>query len=76
MITRMRVTTKGQVTIPQGIREYLGIAPNTEVDFVVQDDRVLLVTKNSPRKKSKFARVVGILNKKWTTDGLLKMTRE
>ncbi len=76
MIAGMRVTTKGQVTIPQGIREYLGIAPNTEVDFVVQDDRVFLVTKASPRKKSKFARVVGILNQKWTTDGLLKMTRE
>ncbi len=29
----MKVTTKGQVTIPQEIREELGIYPNTEVEF-------------------------------------------
>ena len=30
----MRVTTKGQVTIPQNIREKLGILPATEIDFI------------------------------------------
>ena len=30
----MRVTTKGQVTIPQHIREKLGIFPATEIEFV------------------------------------------
>ena len=29
----MRVTTKGQVTIPRNIREVLGIIPETEIDF-------------------------------------------
>ena len=72
----MRVTIKGQVTIPQAIREYLGISPNTEVDFVLQNDHVLLVTKGEAAKKSKFSKVVGILNKKWTTDGIMKLTRE
>lgn len=30
----MRVTEKGQVTIPKAVREKLGIEPGTEVDFV------------------------------------------
>ena len=30
----MKVTAKGQVTIPVQIREKLGITPNSEVDFV------------------------------------------
>ena len=29
----MRITTKGQVTIPQAIREELGLLPGTEVTF-------------------------------------------
>jgi AbrB family looped-hinge helix DNA binding protein len=33
----MRITTKGQVTIPQEIREELGLLPNTEVSFDVVD---------------------------------------
>jgi len=30
----MRVTEKGQVTIPKSIRDKLGIVPGSEVDFV------------------------------------------
>jgi AbrB family looped-hinge helix DNA binding protein len=38
----MRVTTKGQVTIPQHIREKLGITPATEVDFIEEKGRIFL----------------------------------
>lgn len=31
----MRITAKGQVTIPQEIRKRLGLLPNTEVIFEV-----------------------------------------
>lgn len=41
----MKVTTKGQVTIPQTIREKLGIMPATEVDFIEEKGRVYLVKK-------------------------------
>lgn len=37
------VTTKGQVTIPVGIRERFGIQPNDKVDFLVDGDRISLV---------------------------------
>ena len=30
----MKITTKGQVTIPQDLREVFGLLPNTEVEFV------------------------------------------
>jgi AbrB family looped-hinge helix DNA binding protein len=30
----MRVTTKGQVTIPRDVREALGISPETEIEFL------------------------------------------
>ena len=32
----MRITSKGQVTIPQHIREKLGLHPDTEVDFAIE----------------------------------------
>jgi AbrB family looped-hinge helix DNA binding protein len=32
----MRVTSKGQVTIPLAIRRKLGILPHTEVEFEIQ----------------------------------------
>jgi antitoxin PrlF len=34
----MQITSKGQVTIPQGIRNRLGLLPHTEVEFEVDGD--------------------------------------
>ena len=39
----MRVTSKGQVTIPVDIRERFGFLPDTEIDFVVEGDDVKIV---------------------------------
>ncbi|TIQ37349.1 MAG: AbrB/MazE/SpoVT family DNA-binding domain-containing protein [Mesorhizobium sp.] len=39
----MRVTTKGQVTIPKQIRDHLGIGPGSEVEFVATDGGARLV---------------------------------
>jgi AbrB family looped-hinge helix DNA binding protein len=38
----MRITSKGQVTIPQEIREQCGLLPHTQVRFVVEGGRELL----------------------------------
>ena len=38
----MRITTKGQVTIPQAVREKLGLHPHTEVEFIVERGRAYL----------------------------------
>jgi AbrB family looped-hinge helix DNA binding protein len=39
----MKVTTKGQVTIPQEIRERPGIHPGVDVEFAVEGSVVKLV---------------------------------
>lgn len=38
----MRVTEKGQVTIPKPLRDALGIAAGSEVDFTRDDDAILI----------------------------------
>ena len=45
----MRVTSKGQVTIPKNIREAAGLLPNTEVEFERRGNTVYL--RRSRRKK-------------------------
>ena len=39
----MRITSKGQVTIPVEIREHLGLLPHTEVRFEVEGNTVRIV---------------------------------
>lgn len=38
----MRVTEKGQVTIPKSVRRHLGIAPGSEVEFTFVEEGALL----------------------------------
>ena len=38
----MRVTSKGQVTIPQAIRDAAGLLPHTEVEFIYENDQVVV----------------------------------
>jgi AbrB family looped-hinge helix DNA binding protein len=72
----MRVTSKGQVTIPQEIREKLGITPAVEIDFIEEKNRIYLVTRKSQVKNTrKFSKLRGIANVKMTTDQILALTR-
>jgi AbrB family looped-hinge helix DNA binding protein len=72
----MRVTTKGQVTIPQEIREKLGITPAVEVDFIEEKDRVYLVKRKiKTRRTHRFSKLRGIANVKMTTDEIMALTR-
>lgn len=76
----MKITTKGQVTIPQAIREELGLLPNTEVTFDIVEGAVRL--RKAPRSGalSRGDRVVGHLrsvkpSNKLTTDEILALMR-
>ena len=72
----MRVTTKGQVTIPQHIREKLGITPSTEVDFVEEEGRVFLVKQKEEKAAlRKFSRLRGSATVKMTTNEIMALTR-
>ena len=75
----MRITTKGQVTIPQDIREKLGFLPHCEVEFAAvghsvvirkvrakmgRGQRLLELMRSAPRPKPGM-----------TTDQLMALTR-
>lgn len=72
----MRVTVKGQVTIPQHIRAKLGITPYTEIDFAEDSKRFYLVKKTTTTPtKNRFHRLRGIATVKMSTDEIMSMTR-
>ncbi len=72
----MRVTTKGQVTIPQHIREKFGITPATEVDFVEEKNRIFLVKRKGEKAVTrKFTKLRGVASVKMTTDEIMALTR-
>lgn len=54
----MRVTTKGQVTIPKEIRDKLGIEPGSEVEFVVSGDVVTLVAREDDEARQRRATAI------------------
>jgi len=72
----MRVTTKGQVTIPRNVREALGISPETEIEFVEDDGRYYIEKTTAPKIKRKFKKLRGIATVKMTTDEIMNLTRE
>jgi len=72
----MRVTTKGQVTIPRDIREALGISSETEIDFIEDSGRFYIVKIDEPRVTRKFIKLRGIASAKMSTDEIMSFTRE
>lgn len=72
----MRVTIKGQVTIPINIREILGIFPETEIDFKEENGRCYLVKVDEPTITKKFHKFRGIATAKMSTDQIMGLTRE
>lgn len=74
----MRVTTKGQVTIPVEIREEFGLLPDTEVEFVVHDNNVVIRRAHEPQRQRGdrvVARLRGRATTRMTTDEILALTR-
>jgi len=73
----MRVSTTGQVTIPQHICEKLGIIPATEIDFVEENDRVYIVNRSiAENRQNRFSKLRGVATVQMTTDEILALTRE
>lgn len=72
----MRVTTKGQVTIPRSVREALGISPETEIEFVEDEGRFYIEKTGIPKIKKKFKKLRGIATVNMTTDEIMDLTRE
>jgi AbrB family looped-hinge helix DNA binding protein len=74
----MRITSKGQVTIPQDIREKLGLLPHCEVEFDIVGDsaRIRKAGKRMTRGELIVARLRGSGNKRFkSTDELMRLLR-
>ncbi len=77
----MRITSKGQVTIPKEIREKLGLLPHTEVDFVLEGNSVRLVKAAGRKGETRGERLVRLLREArgkgigMTTDEIMALTR-
>ena len=73
----MKITAKGQVTIPIEIRERLGLQPATEVAFEVSGGavRIRKVRGRNGRGRSLVSHMKGKATTRLTTDEILALTR-
>jgi len=73
----MRITTKGQVTIPQDIRERFGLLPHTEVEFVVEGETVFLCKTSGENRlmRAWLDQVRGSTDIRMTTEEIMALTR-
>jgi AbrB family looped-hinge helix DNA binding protein len=73
----MKITSKGQITIPQEIRESHGLLPETEIEFVVKGNAVQIV--KSRRTESRGTKLVQRLRGRakggMSTDEIMKLMR-
>ncbi|MDJ0768912.1 MAG: AbrB/MazE/SpoVT family DNA-binding domain-containing protein [Ilumatobacter sp.] len=73
----MKVTEKGQVTIPKELRDRFGIGAGTEVVFEVEHDEIVVRKVAGPETRgSKLAaRLRGRGDVDMTTDEIMALTR-
>jgi len=70
------LTSKGQVTIPQRIRDELGLLPGTQVEFSVNAaGEVVLHRPRSAKRPDRFDGVRGSADVPWRTDELMALLR-
>jgi len=75
----MRITSKGQVTIPAKIREQAGLLPHTEVEFFLDGNSVRIVrserTDAHERGRRLLGRLRGSATVRMSTDEIMALTR-
>jgi antitoxin PrlF len=80
----MRITSKGQVTIPAAFRERFGLMPETDVEFVPEGNVLTLrkAAKGKRGRKTRGERAIRLLQEvgaksrtRITTDEIMKLTR-
>jgi AbrB family looped-hinge helix DNA binding protein len=69
----MRITTKGQVTIPQELRRKYQLDSQAEVEFIDEDGKIVL--RVAKKSASPFRKLVGRGDVQLSTDEILRLTR-
>jgi AbrB family looped-hinge helix DNA binding protein len=70
----MRVTQKGQVTIPLDVRRALGIQPGSDVQFELDDSGARLLVDRD-RVAAEIARMRGAGDGEMSTEEILALSR-
>jgi AbrB family looped-hinge helix DNA binding protein len=74
----MRITSKGQVTIPKAMRDAFGLLPGTEVEFVSDEDEIRVRKAKGGRRRGEevieHLREAG-KNYTMTTEEVMRLTR-
>ncbi len=76
----MTITVKGQITIPQALRERFGLLPGTEVEFVAGSEALEVRPRKRSRKaatafESWLANAAGSARTGQTTGEMMALTR-
>lgn len=73
----MRITSKGQVTIPIEVRQKAGLLPDTEVEFVVRGKTVIVKkAEKTPRRGRRLLTIMrGKATKRLGTNEIMALTR-
>ncbi|TQE98233.1 MAG: AbrB/MazE/SpoVT family DNA-binding domain-containing protein [Spiribacter salinus] len=73
----MRITKKGQVTIPVDIRRQAGLLPDTEVEFLVHDGNIIIreAAAASGRGQRLVQTLRGRAQAAWPTADIMALTR-
>lgn len=73
----MKVTSKGQVTIPEAVRKKMGIKPHHDVEFVEDKDGRIYLRKmrQTKNQKSRFREAGELVNLTMGTDEIMALTR-
>ncbi len=75
------LTAKGQATIPKKIRDTLGLAPGSAVDFDIDEQGRVVICKAGEKpigptyRPDRFDRARGRVMVKWRTDELMRLLR-
>ncbi len=72
----MKITSKGQITIPQHIREKFGFLPNCEVQFVISGNQVIIIKQDEKsRGRDLIRHMQGKGDIKMSTDEIMELVR-
>jgi AbrB family looped-hinge helix DNA binding protein len=75
----VRITSKGQVTVPLHIREALGLVPGSEVEFTVDGNAARLTKRRTPGRRSLGRDIVEHVRGRGagnlTTDEIMRLMR-
>ena len=70
---RRRITSKGQVTIPNEIRKRYNITTHTKLEFIPRPEGIMV---RPVREEGSFSDLAGSASKYWTVEEMLRRLEE